>query len=325
MEKLPLRVLNQEDTSRYLPFEGLIPSMRRAFAEGCAAPTRHHHTMQRPDEADATLLLMPAWTNPEVSPAYCGVKVVNVFPGNIGRGKPGLTSSYILYDGRTGEQLLVLDGNTITSRRTAAVAALAADYLALQNASRLLIIGAGRVASLLADAYRTVRNLDRIQVWDINPDSAQSLCQKLVASGYNATVAMDLEEAVGESDIVSAATLATAPLIKGDWLTEGTHVDLIGAFTPTMREADDSAIVRSSVFIDTSDALMEAGDLVQPMKSGVFSEKSIRATLEDLCRERIRGRTSPDEITVFKTVGTALADLTAAKMAYEKYRLEGES
>jgi ornithine cyclodeaminase len=222
-------------------------------------------------------------------------------------------------------QLALLDGNTITCRRTVAGSALAADYLARKDARRLLVIGAGRVASLIPDAYLSVRAIEHFDIWDVNVGNAVRLVEALRAKGLSAGVAPDVERAVKDADIVSAATLATTPIIKGEWLRPGTHVDLIGGFTPAMREADDEAIRRSTVYIDTKDAVHEAGDLVRPIESGVLDVTSIRATLEDLCRGSAKGRRSNDEITVYKAVGTALADLATATMAYETYRASDTS
>jgi ornithine cyclodeaminase len=228
-----------------------------------------------------------------------------------------LTSVYLLFDSGTGVQLAAIDGNTITLRRTVATSALAASFLARQNAERLLILGSGRVARLLSEAYRAVRAIKKLDVWNINPDSAHRMVRSLIDSGIEAALVSDLEQGVRSVDIVSAATLATAPLIRGEWLQPGTHVDLIGAFTPKMREADAESVQRSTVFVDTIDALHEAGDLVDPVRDGVFSADLLMGTLTDLCNGKACGRTSPDEITLFKAVGSALADLAAATMVYK--------
>ncbi|MBO0126057.1 ornithine cyclodeaminase family protein [Agrobacterium sp. OT33] len=317
-------MINSQETAGLLPFDGLIKALASAFAEGCEMPVRHHHTIDVPDEAAATLLLMPAWHGSQRSSRYLGIKIVTVFPGNANRNLPGLTSTYMLYDAQTGIQLATLDGNVITGRRTVAASALAADYLARKNASRLLVLGAGRIASLIPDAYRAIRPLEQVAVWDIDRGNAERLAQTIEASGLAATVVDDLERAVAEADIVSAATLATTPLIRGAWLRPGTHVDLIGGFTPGMREADDEAISRASVFIDTEEALHEAGDLVQPIEAGLFSEESVRSTLAGLCRADRFARSGDDEITLYKAVGTALADLAAATMVYEAATLNGK-
>ncbi|MBY3183705.1 ornithine cyclodeaminase family protein [Rhizobium laguerreae] len=313
MTDTQIRILDARTMGELLPFGPLVATLRQALAEGCVVPVRHHHTIANSGEPDATLLLMPAWHETHRSERYLGIKIVTVFPGNTLRGIPGLTSTYMLYDGRTGMQLALLDGNTITTRRTVAASALAADYLARKDARRLLVIGAGRVASLIPDAYRAVRPIADVE----------RLAQSLRQQGLQAAAVTDLEAAARQADIVSAATLATAPLIRGEWLRPGTHVDLIGGFTPAMREADDEALRRSSVYIDTHEALHEAGDLVQPISAGVISADAVRATLDELSRRDVPARTSNDEITLYKAVGTALADLAAATMVYEAASVAG--
>ncbi|KQW72753.1 ornithine cyclodeaminase family protein [Ensifer sp. Root127] len=317
MTDAPIRILDAQATAALLPFGALIDTLRRSFAEGCVVPVRHHHTVANDGEPDATLLLMPAWHDAQRPARYLGFKIVTVFPGNTARGIAGLTSTYILYDGRTGTQLALIDGNTITARRTVAASALAADYLARKDAKRLLVIGAGRVASLIPDAYRAVRQIEHVDIWDIDAGNAARLADSLAQQGLRTSVVSDLEASVRAADVVSAATLATQPIIRGEWLRPGTHVDLIGGFTPAMREADDDAVRRSSVYIDTHEALHEAGDLVQPVKADLFSEAMVRATLDELCRRDVTARTSNEEITLYKAVGTALADLAAATMVYE--------
>lgn len=246
-----------------------------------------------------------------------GIKIVTVFPGNAARGMPGLTSTYILYDGQTGTQLALLDGGTITARRTVAASALAADYLARKDAHRLLVIGAGRIGSVLPDAYRAIRPIEHVDVWDIDETNSVRLVHDLRSREVNADVVVGLEASVKKADIVSVATLSTTPILKGLWLQPGTHVDLIGSFTPQMREADDDAILRSTLFVDTAEALYESGDLVQPIQNGVCSRDAVYITLADLCKNTAVGRRSVQEVTLYKAVGTALADLAAATMAYE--------
>jgi ornithine cyclodeaminase/alanine dehydrogenase-like protein (mu-crystallin family) len=312
------QIVNSETTSRFLPFPELVDVLRNAFVKGCMTPMRHHHTIRQSGQAPSTLLLMPAWQEGAEGNGYLGIKIVTVVPGNTTRNIPGLTSTYILYDATSGVQLAILDGNAITARRTVAASALAASYLARENSRRLLVIGAGRVASLIPEAYRVVRNIQRVEVWDINRGNAERLVETLRDNGFEAEVVVDLEQAVGFADIISAATLATAPLIQGRWLKPGTHIDLIGGFTPNMREADDDAIRVSSVYVDTRDALHEAGDLVQPMESGVLHPERVLGALDQLCRREVLGRVSEEEITLYKAVGTGLADLAAATMVFKR-------
>lgn len=305
-----MRHVDAVQTESSLPFAKLIPALREAFVTGCVVPPRHHHTIDLSPEPQATLLLMPAWKPHDA----LGVKIVNVFPGNSSAGLPGLYSVYLLFDADRGTPIALLDGNVITSRRTAAVSALAASYLARPEADRLLVVGAGRVASLLPEAYREVRAIRRVEIWDIAPAAAQKLAARLCTLGFDAAVAPDLEAAVRRADMVTCATLATEPLVSGDWLQPGTHLDLIGSFTPRTREADDAAIRRSTIFVDTKTALEESGELLRPMKSGAFSPDRLAGTLADLCAGRHPGRTRTQELTLFKAVGTALSDLAAATL-----------
>ncbi|MCU9850342.1 ornithine cyclodeaminase family protein [Defluviimonas sp. WL0024] len=307
-----MQIFSAEQTRNMLPFDRLIDALREMFVTGAEAPLRHHHTMPLEGQPDATLLLMPAW-NPK---GLGGVKVVNVNPGNASRGKPALSSAYMLFDAETGRHLALLDGGEITNRRTVAASALAADYLARKDSRTLLIVGAGRVASNLAYAFRAVRKIDDVIVWDVVPEMAERLVAKLADDGFSASRASDLRAAVEAADIISCATLATEPLVLGEWLKPGQHLDLIGSFTPKMRETDDTAMQRASVFIDTDGAFKESGDIILPIQSGALSREAVRGDLFDLCRGKVGGRASPEEITLFKGVGTALEDLAAATLAY---------
>jgi ornithine cyclodeaminase/alanine dehydrogenase-like protein (mu-crystallin family) len=306
-----MRVVDAGETERALPFARLIPAMREMFVGGCVVPPRHHHRIELDPEPDATLLLMPAWKPHDA----LGVKIINVFPGNNKKGLPGLYSLYCLFDAEHGTPMALLDGNVLTARRTAAVSALAASYLARSDADRLLVVGAGRVASLLPEAYREIRAIRRVAVWNPTPAAAQALVDRLRALDFDASVAPDLEAAVRVADIVSCATLATRPLVLGEWLHPGIHLDLIGSFTPEMRETDDAAIRRASVFVDTETALAESGDLLQPLQSGAFVAGRLAGTLSDLCTGRHPGRSDAQELTLFKAVGTAMSDLAAAMVA----------
>jgi ornithine cyclodeaminase/alanine dehydrogenase-like protein (mu-crystallin family) len=256
---------------------------------------------------------MPAW----LPGAYYGIKTINIAPGNAARGLPGLHATYVLYDGITGMPLASIDGDVITTRRTAAASALAARWLAREDARHLLIVGAGRVACLLPAAYTAVRPVERVSIWARSAAQAQGLAEELRRQGLPASAVTDLERACGEADIVSCATLATEPVVHGTWLRPGTHLDLIGSFTPAMREADDACFASASIYVDTEEALKKSGELLGPMARGVFAAADIRGTLAALSRQAVPARRSPDERTVFKSVGTALEDLAAAILVYE--------
>jgi ornithine cyclodeaminase/alanine dehydrogenase-like protein (mu-crystallin family) len=309
---LQLAVIDAERTRDALPFARLIPVLRQAFTGGAKVPQRHHHTIAQPDGTSAVLLLMPAWQDQ----GYLGVKIVTIFPGNSARGLPGLDSSYLLCDGQTGRHLALIDGNQITARRTVGVAALAASYLAREDATSLLLVGAGRVASLAAEAFRAVRPIRTVAIWNRDRAKAATLAEALRGRGFDAAVTPSLREAAAKADIVCCATLSTTPLIQADWLKPGTHLDLIGSFTPTMREADDACFALGRVYVDSLDALAESGDLVDTIRNGTLRPAAIAGTLAQLCAGAIAGRGTDEEITVFKAVGTALSDIAAGALVY---------
>jgi ornithine cyclodeaminase/alanine dehydrogenase-like protein (mu-crystallin family) len=306
-----MKIFDAATTRAALGFDRLVPALATMFAEGCEVPARHVHS---PAEG-LTVLIMPAW---QVG-RYFGLKTVMIAPGNSQRQLPGLHSTYLLYDARTGVPLAQMDGNEITSRRTAASSALAASYLARPDARRLLVVGAGRVASLLAEAYRSVLPIEQVAVWSRTPQPALQLAAQWQAQGLDATAVGDLAEAAAQADIVSCATLATEPVVHGEWLQPGSHLDLIGSFTPAMREADDACFRGAQLFVDTEEAWHKSGELLGPMSRGVFAASDVRGSLAQLCRGEVEGRSSVNERTVFKSVGTALTDLAAAVLVYESH------
>ena len=303
-----MRHFDLAETARRLEFPALIAALERLFVAGCDVPARHVHAV---GEA-LTVLLMPAWQPGR----YFGLKVVNVAPGNAALGLPGLFATYQLFDANTGEPLALIDGGEITARRTAAASALAASRLARADARRQLIVGAGRVGSLLAPAMRAVRAIDDVMVWSRDRHAALRLAVKLAADGLPARTVDNLAEATATADIVSCATLSAEPLIQGDWLAPGSHLDLIGGFTPAMREADDACFAGAQVWIDTGEALAKAGDLLHPIAAGVLRREDVRGTLADVCAAPVQPR-DPSTRTVFKSVGTALEDLAAAILVFE--------
>lgn len=315
-----MRFVSAAEVDAALTFNGLIDTLRDAFMKGAIQPVRHHHTVERPDAADTTLLLMPAWSDfTQSGDGFMGVKIVTVSPDNNSVGKPAVMGVYLLLDGATGEPLALIDGQRLTLWRTACASALAADYLARPNARRLTVIGAGALSSFLAQAHAAIRPIEHVTIWNRTPENAQKVADGLRAQGLAASVADDLDEAVSGADIVSCATLSSVPLVRGVALKPGTHVDLVGAFSPTMRESDDAAIAMARVHVDTiGGATKEAGDIVQAMASGALTREAIIGDLYDLTRGKISGRGSADEITLFKSVGAAIEDLAAGIAVYRR-------
>ena len=305
-------ILSAEDVARLSPYRDIVEALRQGFREEIATPVRHHHDIS----GTATLLLMPAW-----SKDWAGLKTVVFKADNAMLGLPTIQASYLLIEQKTGATVAMMDGGEITRRRTAAASALAADYLARKDASSLTVIGAGALAPHFVRAHAAVRPITRVFVHSRTMARAEELAAELAQEGFETQSVADPEQAVRQSDIVSCVTTSTAPIVMGRWLRPGTHVDLAGAFKPTMRETDAEAVARASVHVDTRDgALAEAGDLLQARDEGKFDFAAIKGDLFELCRGTAKGRASEDEITLFKSAGTAIEDLATAIMLYQKAR-----
>jgi len=318
--------ISPNDVDDCLDFPFLVETLRQAFREGAVQPVRHHHQVDYPEGNPATLLLMPAWTDfaSGERDGHIGVKIVTVSPDNNTLGKPAVMGVYLLLDGRTGEPKALIDGPRLTLWRTAAASALAAKWLAREDAEKLLVIGAGALAPFLARAHASVRPIKEIRIWNRTRANAEKMAATLRGEGLDAGAVDDLDAALGWADIVSSATISPEPLVKGALLRPGTHVDLVGAFTPALRESDDEAVRRARVYVDTrAGASKEAGDIVQPLKSGVLQPGDIVADLFELARGEKQGRQDSEDITLFKSVGAALEDLAAGIAVYRRMREKG--
>lgn len=308
-----MRVLDADHIRACLDPAALVAALRAAVAdEGrVESPDRMHLRMD--EDAGTTLLVMPAWE----SGRYVGVKVVGHYPRNGEVGLPSIVGSYLLSDARTGQPVALLDATELTPWRTAAASALAADYLAPRTVREHLLLGAGKVAAAAPACYSAVRDVELTRVWARRPERAAALVDHLRAEGFAAEAASDLPAALRTADVITAATSSTTPLITAADVRPGTHVDLIGAFSPQMVEAEEALVTSASVFVDGPEAL-HAGDLAGPVQRGTFAESDVRATLPDLVTGRHPGRASETEVTLFKSVGSALQDLVAAVLVVER-------
>jgi ornithine cyclodeaminase len=321
-----VRVVSASEIDAALGFPALIEALRKAFASKLVAPGRHHHGVERPGQT-ATILLMPAWTDGTAKPSYLATKIATVFTGNAARGRPSVYATTLLLDGETGEPLAAMDGTRLTLWRTAGASALAASYLARPDATRMLMVGAGALAPFLIRAHCATRPLREITIWNHNTARAEELASRLMedvelgGSGkLLISVASDLESAARDADIVSCATLTEAPLVRGEWLKHGSHLDLVGAYNLKTREADDDALRRSRVFIDTKAALNEGGDVAIALRDHAINAEQVRGELADLVAGRVEGRVAPGDITLFKSIGAAIEDLAAAVAVWEGLR-----
>jgi len=312
-----LRFVSAAEIDSMLDFPSLIAALYDAFRADIETPLRHHHAIAR-DDGEAALLLMPAWTK-EKAGSFLGTKTVTVFPGNLAKGLGSVAGTYLLMSGDTGEPFVTIDGHRLTLWRTAAASALAAKYLAREDASHLLLIGAGALAPYLARAHAAVRPIKKVSIWNRSRARAEELAANLSNESFSVEIVSEREAAAREADIVTCITLSQTPVLKGEWLKAGAHVDLVGAFRPNARETDDAAIKRARVYVDTRrGALKEAGDIVIPMAAGILKEGDVQGDLFELCRGQAKGRMSASEITLFKSVGTAIEDLAAAMLVWKK-------
>ena len=307
---------SSEQIQQALPFSTLISAMREAFRDTALAPRRHVHSLS--DTGSSTLLLMPVWQ----ANAHLGVKLVTVAPENQARQLPTVQALFILFDTTTGTPLALMDGEALTLRRTAAASALASGYLSRPDSEHLLVVGTGQLAPYMAVAHCAVRDIRHVWVWGRDLQKAQLSIEKIKALGLPTSIAIDVAQDLGlasmTADIISCATTSRQALIQSTSVRPGTHIDLVGGFKPDMREADDRLISTARLFVDTFDgALAEAGDLVQPMQSGLITRASVLAELADLASGRHAGRSHTQEITLFKSVGTAIEDLCAANLVWQ--------
>jgi ornithine cyclodeaminase len=303
--RLPL--IDAAELRRLLPMDVAVDALERAFGADTLpqAPQRHRIPAGRGE-----LLLMPA-----AGPDGVGVKAVTVNPENPARGLPFVHAVYTLFDPDTLAPVALIDGEALTAIRTAAVSGLATRHLALPDAGRLVLFGAGSTATTHLEAMRSVRPVERLRVVSRTGERAESLAE--TARGFGIDARAGEPGDVSEADLVCTCTTSPVPVFDGSLLRPGAHVNAIGAFRPDMRELDDQAIVRARVVVETREAaLAEAGDLLIPLGEGRIDESHIEADL----REVVGGakvRTGPEDVTVFKSVGIALEDLAVARAALD--------
>jgi alanine dehydrogenase len=305
--------LNAAALAARLDRRSLIEALDAAFGKPCTVPMRQQYQLEpaEPGGSGGMLLVMPAWRTGDV----LGIKLATVFPDNALRGLPAVSASYLLLDAATGQPRAILDGAELTLRRTGAASALASRSLSSPDAARLTMVGTGRLAPHLIESHALVRPIREVRIWGRHPERARALAASLASAELSVEATDDLEAAVRWADIVSCATLSRQPLVHGAWLRAGQHVDLVGAFTPQMREADDEAIYRAELFVDTrAGALEESGEIVGAIARGIIDSGAVLSELSELAAGRFK-RSSPEAITVFKSVGCALEDLAAAQLA----------
>jgi ornithine cyclodeaminase/alanine dehydrogenase-like protein (mu-crystallin family) len=299
--------IDAPNVHRLLDYPGLVEALRMAHRSGLMPRSEAMVMGEPPDEVNKFVSLV-AWASKDV----IAVKLVGVFPGNLTLAppEPSVQGLVCLFSAATGRPLFACDGAALTFRKTAADSALGADYLARHDAEVLLVVGAGGLAPHVVMAHRSVRpGIRRVLIWNRTLARAEELAARLASPAIEVLAVTDLDRAVGQANIISCVTMATEPLVRGALLQPGTHVDLIGAYLPEMREADDEVMRRGRLFVDTRKGCTHAGEIAEPIAKGIITLGSIQADLFDLCAGRRSGRADSNEITVYKNVGGAHLDL----------------
>ena len=309
-----MNYIDAKTINEVLDYPSLIEALRQAFISDIKVPPRHHHDFKNPKEGiDSTLLLMPAWEESEA----LGVKIVTVSPNNAKYDLPSIQGLYLLFDAQKGGIEALMDGKALTAKRTAAASALASSYLSRKNSSSMLMVGTGALSIELIKAHSCVRNIKDVYIWGRNKNKALKIVESL-KNDFNIKAVSSIEDVISKVDIISCATLSATPLLFGKDLKAGQHLDLVGAYKPNMREANDDLIKKVDIFIDTQMATKETGDIKIPLDKGIISLEDIQADLFDLCRGLHQGRQNSEQITLFKSVGHGLEDLAAAKLVKAK-------
>ncbi len=306
-----------------VPFHGADALERAIDVAGLIEWMDAAHRLGPPDTADS--LVGPAearlFVRSAVLPGEAmGAKVVTICPGNPALGLPSVQALFILFDGTSGTPRAILDATSLTYWKTAADSALGARYLARGDARTLLMVGAGGLAPWLIRAHRSARpSIAEVLIWNRTETRAGELAENLAREGIAATAVADLSQACGRADIISCATMTRAPLIAGDWLKPGVHLDLVGAYEAETREADDACIRRARLFTDFRCSARDVGEFLLPTASGAMQERDLLGDLYDLARG-VPGRLTDNDITLFKNAGGAHLDLMTAQFLL--HRLE---
>lgn len=298
--------------SNALPYPQLIDALAHGLQLPIEAPPRSFFT---PNDDASCVLIMPAWKTKEVF----GVKLVSVWPSNKDIGSPTVSAVYVLLSCENGMPLAVIDGTELTLRRTAAAAALAASLLARKNSQTLAMLGTGALSVPLVQAHASVMHFKNILIWGRQKNKALSVVAELKNLGIESTYSEDLSATLNKADVVAAATTATEPFIISKWLKPGTHLGLIGAFTPQMAEAEPALMSKVQIFADNRSAVLEkGGEILQAIDQGIISPSSIEGELSELASAPTRSwRNNDQAITVFKSVGFASLDLIAAELVFQ--------
>lgn len=313
-----MKIINAEQVHQNLNFEELIPLLKQSFCRPFSMPQRQVYSLApEQNENHDAFALLPSW-NDEV----IGNKAFTYFPDNAAtHDLPGLFSKIMLFKRQTGEPLALVDGTSITYWRTAAISALASQLLSRENSQHLMLFGTGNLARYLVKAHLAVRDIKQVTLWGRNNAKVRDLITDLsvLYPSVAFKASAEVNDEVASADIICCATGAKTPLFDGKYLSTGCHIDCLGNHMTDARECDTTTVLRARVFVDSlTNTLNEAGELLIPIAEDVFNKNEIVGELADMCKTPAILRQSNDEITLFKSVGTAISDLVAAHSVVEK-------
>ena len=318
---MKILVLNQPDVERLLPMGECINVMEQTFiALARNEVDQPLRTIFKPSSVKGVMALMPSFRG-GAKPLF-GLKAICVFPGNAAVGKDAHQGGVLLFDGTTGELMALIDASSITAIRTAAVSGLATRALANREAANLAIIGAGVQARAHLEAMACARPIKSVRVAARRFESAEAFAREMQARHqFSIQPAQSAEAAVDGADIIVTATTAREPVVKREWIASGAHINAIGTFSPKAREIDSQTMKDALLFVDRREsAFNEAGDYLIAASEGVINEGSIAAELGEVLIDAHPGRTSAEQITLFKSLGLAIEDLAAAEYVFERAR-----
>lgn len=316
-------LLTEADVRILLPMQDLIDAMESALAAYSTGRVQQPvRTVMEVGASRSFFGLMPAFVPDSRA---LGTKLVTVFAGNAAAGLPTHLATIILFDSETGALRAIIDGRYITEARTAAVSAVSAKLLARQDASTLAIIGSGVQAHSHLEALSLVRPLKEVRVWSPTPEHRQRFAADARALTAAAVMpAPDARTAVAGADLIVLVTASREPVVQSEWVADGAHICAVGACRPDQREMSTDLVTRARLFVDSRrGALSEAGDIIIPMKEGAFEDGHIAGELGELVAGRVGGRLKPSDVTIFKSLGMAVEDVTAAHVALERAAARG--
>ena len=318
---MKILILNHDEVVELLPMKECIALMREALVKLAAGEVHQPlRTIVRPPDAAGVMGLMPSYIGGEQA-AY-GLKTVCIFPANPAKGKDAHQGAVLLFSAETGELLALMNASAITAVRTAAVSGVATDLLAREDASVLAIVGAGVQARTHLLAMSEVRSIKRCRVASRNIEHARLFAEQMQESVAFAIEPVEsVASAVGGADLIATVTNAKEPVVRREWISPGAHLNVVGSSTPHAREVDTETIAASALFVDRREStLNEAGDYLFAMREGAIGPEHIRAELGEVLTGLKPGRTSREQITLFKSLGLAVEDLAAANYLYRKAR-----